>query len=314
MITYFGSQKIDAQYPSLTVVAIGNFDGVHLGHQAVLQQAKEHAKRLALKTTVFTFSPHPTLELRPETPLKLLMTYEEKRNQLEKLGVDYCVEEPFNASFAATSAHEFFFEILKNRLHAKVIMVGEDFAFGRKREGTLQLLQQYCEQTDTELYFMKPVMVQGESVSSSRIREKLNKGDLQQARELLGGAFFYRGEVIHGDKRGRTIGFPTANMKCEEKFPLLPGVYATTVFWQQKEYKSVTNIGTRPTFHDAENVKQIPLRIETHILNENFELYGETLEVRFHARLREERKFNSIDELKMQIHNDTILALKLLSF
>ncbi len=309
MRTYFGSDRIDTQYPAHAVVAVGNFDGVHLGHQAILREAQAHAARLGLKTTVFTFSPHPTFELRPETPLKLLMTYEEKRLQLEKLGVDFCVEETFDNAFAKTSAHDFFFEILKNRLHAKVIMVGEGFAFGHKREGTDEMLRKFCEQTQTELHLMKPVQVSGELVSSSKIREELNRGDLKKAQALLGRPFFYRGEVIHGDKRGRTIGFPTANMKCEEKFPLLPGVYATTVFWRNQEFKSVTNIGKRPTFQtESQNLNLIPLRIETHILNENFELYGEWLELRFHERLREERKFNSIDELKAQIESDIILA------
>lgn len=314
MKTYLGTRKIDAHYPAQAVVAIGNFDGVHLGHQFILNKAKEYAEKLQIPTCIFTFNPHPTLELRPLASLKLLMTYEEKRHQLEKFGIDVCVEEPFDHDFATTSAHDFFFEILKNRLHAKVIIVGEDFAFGHKREGSIEVLKEYCRQTDTILELIQPVIVDGSPVSSSRIRDELAKGSLDSVEKLLGNAFFYRGEIIHGDKRGRTIGFPTANMRCEEKFPLMPGVYATSVFWRDQVFASVTNIGKRPTFHqDEPNLNLIPLRIETHILDQTFDLYGEILEVRFHHRLREEKKFSSIDELKQQIQSDVNLAKSLLS-
>jgi riboflavin kinase/FMN adenylyltransferase len=313
MKTYFGSRTIDTQYPTEAVVAIGNFDGVHVGHQSILSRALEYSAKLNLPTVVFTFNPHPTLELRPLASLKLLMTYEEKRHQLEKFGIDFVVEEPFDQVFATTTAHEFFFEILKNRLHAKVVIVGEDFAFGHKREGTIDLLRKYAAETHTVVELMKPVLVDGAPVSSSRIRDELGKGSLDQVERLLGKPFFYRGEIIHGDKRGRTIGFPTANMRCEEKFPLLPGVYATSVFWRNQVFASVTNIGNRPTFHQDElNMHTIPLRIETHLLDQNFDLYGEILEVRFHRRLRDEKKFSSIDELKAQIQADVILAKSIL--
>ena len=308
MKTYLGSGKIDSQYPQDTVVAIGNFDGVHVGHQMILEKAKAHAAQLKVPVTVFTFNPHPTIELRPQAPLKLLMTYAEKRLQLERCGVDFCVEEPFDQAFAATTAHDFFFEILKNRLHAKVIIVGRDFAFGHKREGSLKTLEDYCLQSSTVLEVVEPVLIDHDPVSSSRIRDELAMGDLVGAEELLGRPFFYRGEVVHGDKRGRTLGFPTANMRCEEKFPLMPGVYATSVFWRDRVYPSVTNIGKSPTFHQSENLALIPLRIETHLLHQNLELYGEILEVRFHDRLREEKKFSSVEELKAQIKADSELA------
>ena len=145
MHTYFSSHDTESSesgYPPETVVAIGNFDGVHLGHQSILGQAKEQGRRLGLPVVIFTFKPHPTLELRPQSPMKLLMTYEEKRHQLAERGIDFCVEEPFNAAFASTSAHDFFYEILIKRLHAKALIVGNDFAFGRKREGTIDLLKE----------------------------------------------------------------------------------------------------------------------------------------------------------------------------
>jgi riboflavin kinase/FMN adenylyltransferase len=306
MKTYFGSNHLDATYPARAVVAIGNFDGVHLGHQEIIIKARTLADQLACAMVCLTFSPHPTLELRPETPLRLLMTYDEKRRTLQKYQVAFCVEERFDTAFAELSARDFFQEILINRLHAVGVIVGEDFAFGCKREGNLKTLQDYCDQSQVKLEVVVPVLIAGEAVSSSRIRNALFQGKVELAAGLLGRPFAYRGEVVHGDKRGRTIGFPTANMKCEEKFPLKPGVYATSVIWREVEYPSVTNIGTRPTFDATE------LKIETHILDQSIELYGEVLEVRFHFSIRTEKKFSSIEELKSQIHADTILAKSLL--
>jgi riboflavin kinase/FMN adenylyltransferase len=314
MKTYFGSANLDDQYPPQVVVAIGNFDGVHKGHQEILARARAHAKRLKVPVVAFTFNPHPTLELRPQSPMKLLMTYAEKRLQLEKYGADVCVEESFDRAFADTPAYDFFFEILIKRLHAVAIVVGQDFAFGNRREGTLFTMRDYCTQAKVELDVVSPVILEGQVVSSSRVRELLANGELKKAEELLGHPFFYRGEIVHGDKRGRTIGFPTANMSCEEKFPLQNGVYATSVFWRGKTYRSVTNIGTRPTFQtEGQNISLIPIKIETHILNETFDLYGEILEVRFHARLREEKKFDSINALIAQIQSDVKLAESILS-
>lgn len=315
MKTFFSSKTISqsSEYPSEAVVAIGNFDGVHLGHQEILRRARKHAGRLGCPVTVFTFNPHPTLELRPESTLRLLMTYAEKRHQLEKLGVEFCVEEPFDADFAATSAHDFFFEILIQRLNAKALVVGADFAFGRKREGNTDLLKKWCADSGLELELVEPLKIDGQPVSSSKIRELLQELKLGQAERLLGHPFFYRGEIVHGDKRGRTIGFPTANMVCEEKFPLPIGVYATSVVWRGREYPSVTNIGRRPTFQTETNVNRIPLRIETHVLDQTFDLYGETLEVRFYQQLRDERKFDGIEALKRQIESDVILARQVLS-
>lgn len=315
MRTYFSSLETLAPgsgYPPECVVAIGNFDGVHLGHQSILNLAKEYGKRFQLPVVVYTFHPHPTLELRPQSPMKLLMTYEEKRSQIALLGIEDFVEEPFDSEFASTTAEQFFHEILVRRLHAKVLIVGKDFAFGRKREGDTALLEKKCREAGIVLELASPVVLDGKVVSSTLIREALSQGNLKEAEKFLGRPFFYRGEVIHGDKRGRTIGFPTANMKCEEKFPLLPGVYATSVYWRNQTFPSVTNIGKRPTFQGGQELSTIPLKIETHLLNQNFELYGEILEVRFHHRIRDEKKFSSVDELKTQIQSDVNLAKKLL--
>lgn len=317
MQTFFGSEQAAAAskngtFPAKTVVVIGNFDGVHLGHQALLNVASQKSEAFGAPVCVYTFNPHPTVELRPQANLKLLMTYEEKRQQLAKLGVPFCVEEKFNADFAATSAADFLEKILVGRLNAKAVVVGSDFSFGSMRRGNLELLNQYCQERGVELNVVPPFLVNGAPVSSSRIRDSLQAGDLMQSQKLLGRPFFYCGEVVHGEKRGRAIGFPTANMKCEEKFPLPPGVYVSSVFWRNEIFPSVTNIGKRPTFQSESELPTIPLRIETHILDQNFDLYGEVLEVRFLKRLREERKFLSITELKAQIESDILLAREFL--
>ncbi len=230
------------------------------------------------------------------------MTYAEKRELIATLGVDRCVEERFTLEFSRTTAGDFFRDILLGRLHARVIVVGTNFNFGRNREGSTRSLEEACRTAGVTLEAVPPLEWQGEPVSSSRIREALSAGDVRTAGQMFGRSFFYRAEVVHGDKRGRTIGFPTANMKCAEKFPLRPGVYASSILWRDVEYPSVTNIGTRPTFDASE------LKIETHILDRDFDLYGEWLEVRFHERIRDERKFSSIIELKQQIASDVILA------
>ena len=302
MITHFGSFSLPRDFPPACVVALGNFDGVHLGHQAILRRARQHADRLGIPVVCYTFQPHPTLELKPQSPLKLLMTYEEKREWIAHLGVDRCVEERFTLEFSKTKAEEFFKEILVGRLHARVVVVGTNFNFGRNREGSTRSLDENCRAAGVILEAVPPLEWEGQPVSSSRIREALSQGDVRTAGRMLGRSFFYRAEVVHGDKRGRTIGFPTANMRCAEKFPLKPGVYASSIVWRGVEYRSVTNIGTRPTFDSTE------LKIETHVLDRDFDLYGEQLEVRFHERIRDERKFSSVEELKQQIASDVILA------
>ncbi|MBU6153509.1 MAG: bifunctional riboflavin kinase/FAD synthetase [Bdellovibrionales bacterium] len=306
MKTISGSSQSNNEFTDGSVVAIGNFDGIHLGHQSILAEAKGHAEKLGLPLVVYTFNPHPTLELKPQSNLKLLMTYEEKKEFLARYGADFCVEERFDLSFAALSAGDFFEKILCQALHARVIVVGDNFTFGRKREGSISVLREFCHDASIKLCALPPVEWENGVISSSRIREALGLGQVSDAALMLGRPFFYRSEVIHGDKRGRTIGFPTANMKCKEKFPLKTGVYATSVLWRGAVYPSVTNVGVRPTFG------ALDLRVETHILDQTLELYGELLEVRFHEHIREERKFSSIEELKGQISSDTILARKLL--
>lgn len=289
---------------------LGNFDGVHRGHQKLYGLARAAAADRNLPVTALTFRPHPTEHFKPESNLKLLMTYDEKIESLGKIGVDRVVEIPFNQDLASVSAQEFYERILKKELRAEVVVVGTDFRFGTGRQGTSQLLQDWCQRDGLQLIVAPELMDGGVPISSSRIRSLLLANNVEEAARLLGRPFFYRGEVIHGDKRGRTIGFPTANMRCAEKFPLASGVYVTTTLWRGASFLSVTNIGTRPTFSaEGSRSGEIPIRIETHVLDHTeLELYGEHLEVQFVAHLRPEKKFTGVGELVEQIHADVAAA------
>ena len=297
------------------VVTIGNFDGVHLGHQKIIEIALEKARRKGGHCVAYTFRPHPQVALRPGIPLHLLSTYDEKLELLESLGVDFIIEEPFNREFSTTEPERFFKDILLGRIGVESIVVGYDFAFGKERHGHLETLSSFCHSSGVELTVVQPQKVQtcgqDQVVSSSKIRQLLLAGEVNSAKALLGRSFSYRGWVIPGESRGRKLGFPTANMKLENKMALPFGVYATWAMVDGKRYPSVTHIGVRPTFQ-IEGSMPTPL-IETHLLNETLELYGKNLVVLFEQRIRGEIKFSGIDQLKGQISTDLKKAAQLLN-
>jgi riboflavin kinase/FMN adenylyltransferase len=304
------------------VVTIGNFDGVHRGHQRIISMAIQQARGLQGTAVAFTFRPHPQVALRPEKAPPLLMTYDEKLELLAEQGVDLILEQPFSREFSTSAPETFFNEVLLRRLNASSIVVGYDFAFGKGREGHLEALSDFCQRSGVKLTVVEPQRFEGEVVSSSRIRTLLSGGQVLQASRLLGRPFFYRGVVIKGDARGRKLGFPTANLRLENKIALPNGVYATVSRirdargnWLESEsfIPSVTNIGVRPTFtisaaQQAPMEGEFPALIETHLLGRSLDLYGLTLEVRFLERLREERKFDGLEALKSQIARDAEAA------
>lgn len=286
------------------VLTIGNFDGVHVGHQAIMKLTIEKARARKGEAIAFTFRPHPQIALRPEANIPLINTYDEKLELLSALDLDRIVEQPFSREFSTTTPEQFFHEMLHKRLGAEAIVVGYDFAFGRGREGSLEALGELCRQAGVELTVVPAMRVtvgdQAEVVSSSRIRQHLLAGEVDFAAQLMGRPFFYRGVVIRGEGRGRKIGFPTANLQLDQKLHLPNGVYATEAYYQGRKYASVTNIGVRPTFHaDA----SAPL-IETHLIDTFADLYGGALEIRFVKRLRAEKKFSGVEELTAQISKD----------
>lgn len=297
---------------SKSVVCIGNFDGVHLGHRALVERARERATVLGAQTLAFTFKPHPQIALKPGTPLSLLSTYDEKLELLQSLGVDLIIEEPFGRQFSTTEPEQFFSETLIGRLNAAAIVVGYDFAFGRERQGHLEQLQAFCAASGVELDVVPPQRLEGEVISSSQIRKHLSVGEVARANGLLGRPFSYAGVVVRGEGRGRLLGFPTANLKLENKLTLPYGVYATRAVRDDRSFVSVTNVGVRPTFAAPAGAAlqgtELPALVEAHLLDVTLDLYGSVLKVEFFEMLRPERKFAGVDALKAQIALDAKAA------
>lgn len=304
-----------------TAVAIGKFDGIHLGHKALLREITD-AKKNGLKAAVFTFYPLPavvfgqrengTSEKLPETSGKIpsqfqsLSTREEKRNYLERAGIDYLVEYPLNLTTAAIEPADYITSILVERMHAKLIVAGPDLSFGNQGKGNFALLRQYAEKYHFEARMIEKVGVGGRDISSSRVREAVERGDMKTARECLGGWYHVEGIVRHGTEIGRTLGFPTLNL-VPEKEKLLPpfGVYYSLVEIESKQYPAVTNIGRKPTVHDGEDVT-----VETYVFHYQGQAYGLPVRVELMEYARPERKFSGKDELMGQIAEDVKRAEK----
>lgn len=290
---------------SQSVVTIGNFDGVHLGHQEILSQAKIVAERKGLRCLVFTFFPHPCSVLKSDFLPSLLSTQFEKNNFLKKLGADQIIEQVFDLDFASLSAEDFFNSILLNQLKAETLVVGYDFAFGKARSGTLDLLKKLCKKKKVNLMVVPPCKNGSIIISSSKIRELLLCGEIEIANDFLGRFFSYQGTVVKGKGRGKLLGFPTANLEWEEKLVLPYGVYATYTTINQVRYLSVTNIGVRPTFvHSLENKNGNPLVIETHLIDASCDLYDKILLIEFVSFIRKEIKFSDKKDLVQQIQKD----------
>jgi len=270
------------------VVAVGSFDGVHLGHQHLLHQALSEARARRLPLLVYTFDPPTKVFTRGEG---FLMDLEEKVEALKSLGVELILAVPFNEEFAKRSA-EAFLEDLR-ALEAEVLYVGEDFRFGQGRSGTLEALERVAPVRVVPL-----LELGGEAVKSSRIRELLKRGLVEEARHLLGRPYTAYGVVVEGDKMGQKLGFPTANLAVHPLKVLPPGVYAVEAEGTFGRYRGVANVGLRPTLGGGER------RLEVHLLGFWGDLYGEEMRVRFLRRLREERGFPSLEDLKAQIARD----------
>jgi riboflavin kinase/FMN adenylyltransferase len=264
-------------------VAIGTFDGVHLGHREVIRGMD----------TVLTFDPHPLAVIAPHALPKLLQTFPLKRDLIAGLGVDELVVIPFNRSFAEHSAEEFVEEVLVKRLDASHVSVGENFRFGKGAKGDAAFLS---SRPEFETRVVPLVEVAGETVSSSHVRGLVAAGDVRAASEFLGGPFMFEGEVVHGDKRGRTLGMPTANLVPDDRLAVPGhGVYAG---WAQG-HPAAINVGVRPTFQTGRG-----LLIEAYLLDFDGDLYGHTLRIAFLERLRGEKRFESVDELVAQMKLD----------
>ena len=279
-------------------LAIGNFDGMHLGHQALLHQLCEHAAAKNLTPAVMTFEPHPREFFAPLNAPARLCNLREKLEYFQSAGIRKVLVCAFNKSFASISAPDFL-TMLRDKLNANTILVGEDFKFGAQRAGTVTDFK--ANQFD--LISMPRVDFNSERVSSTRVRDALFSGNLALAAQLLGRNYSVSGKVVHGAKRGRELGFPTANIHMRHERPALTGVYAVKL----DGLNSVANLGVRPTF--KQGVAGVPkLLLEVHILDFNGDLYGRHVHVEFLHKIREEMKFDSLDALKAQIASDIVTA------
>ncbi|HPG41002.1 MAG TPA: bifunctional riboflavin kinase/FAD synthetase [bacterium] len=298
-------------YPHVeSVITVGTFDGIHKGHQSIINKLIARAKNSNCKSTLVTFEPHPGLVVgnRGLLPLDLLTTIEEKIDILEQMGLDRFLVTNFTQSVASLSADEFIKNILLQKLNMKQIVIGYDHSFGKDRQGNIELLVKYGKEYNFSVDAIEPVKINDDIVSSTKIRKYLHDGDVAKANELMGRNYSIRGQVIKGDGRGKKLGFPTANIRCFSQYKLVPkvGVYATKIKVDGMIHDSVTYIGTRPTFNLSKKV------IEVNIDNFDRELYDQEVELYFVQFIRDDVKFASVAELVPQIESDKKNAIKIL--
>lgn len=311
METYYGSDKLGGRARGC-VMTIGNFDGLHLGHRALLDAVVERARALGRPAAVFTFDRHPRRVLQPELHLPRLMSLAQMEHGLGEAGIDLLIVEPFTRELAELDPAQFVEQVLVARIAPAEVFVGRDFRFGHGRSGSDETLRSMLPASGVRVSVISQVLVEGQDVSSTRIRRLLEQGQVDEVGRCLGRPYAIWGRVVEGDRRGRTLGFPTANLAPENELIPARGVYATVV--QRIEdgapgatlYPAVTNVGTRPTFEPGR------LLVESHLLDFEGDLYGQRISVSFQARIRDERRFSGADELREQIRRDATSARALL--
>ena len=289
-----------------TVLTIGTFDGVHLGHQKIVERVVTTARQEGLLATVFTFFPHPRMVVQHDKGLKLIHTLEEKKQLLQQLGVDLLVVQPFNEAFAQLTAEEFVSTILVEHLNVKKVIIGYDHRFGRNRTANIDDMRLFGEKYGFAVEEISVQEVDEVSVSSTKIREALNKGDVTTAEHYLGTPYSLTGTVVHGLKLGRTLGYPTANIQVTEEYKLIPkdGVYAVYSYIDGRKVYGMMSIGKNPTIEGK------GASIEVYFFDFNGDLYDQKLTIEFVQYLREEQKFDTIDLLKKQLQDDETAARK----
>jgi riboflavin kinase/FMN adenylyltransferase len=288
--------------PQGGVAAIGNFDAIHLGHRVLLEQAAARAAELAVPAMVITFDPHPGAILRPELPTPIrLNTQEQKERLLEELGISILLVVRFTPELARTPAAQFVRDFLGTRLKPRALFVGSGFRFGHARQGDLALLQELGGELGFTALGVPEVLYRGERISTSRIRQSIAEGRMDEAKEMLGRPYSVTGVIVRGDRMGQKLGWPTINLAADNKLMPADGVYASRVFFPSypATFDSVTNIGTRPTVY--ENYQRV---VESHILDFSANVYKQRVELAFYKRLREERIFPTVMDLSTQIRRD----------
>jgi riboflavin kinase/FMN adenylyltransferase len=299
-------KNFEAKNPVLT---IGTFDGVHLGHRKIINRLQTIARNIGGESVIFTFDPHPRKVVAPsETNLRLLTTLDEKIQLFETSGIDHLIIFPFTKAFAQLSYAQFVEQILVGQIHTKHLVVGYDHKFGKNREGDFEFLKNCAGKFGFSVEKLDVLLMNESNVSSTKIREAIQKGDFDTANTYLGYPFTLNGTVVAGQQLGRQIQFPTANIEASNPDKIIPGygVYAVKVKIQEKTFRGMLNIGNRPTVnHNADNRS-----IEVHILDFDADIYKQPIEIRFYHKLREEQKFASIDALKAQLSLDKEATIK----
>jgi len=293
-------KQSDTSLLHISALAIGIFDGVHLGHQKIIKYLNQTAAKKKLPSAILTFHPHPN-DILGKDVIKMLQTIEQRIQEIQKLGIDMIWIIPFTKEFASLSRDEFLQQILVKKSKAKEIIVGENFYFGKNREGDINYLRKAGRDYKFNVHSIAPVKKDGEIISSSRIRFDLEHDDLKHANLFLGRPYEITGTVIKGSSRGKKLGFPTANILTEND--IVPqGVYITSSYLDHDQYPSVTNIGVNPTFN------QTGIQVETHLIDFKGDIYSRKINIRFLEKIRNEKKFDSYEELSLQIEKDIKMA------
>ncbi|MDC1455942.1 bifunctional riboflavin kinase/FAD synthetase [Flavobacteriaceae bacterium] len=285
-----------------TILTIGTFDGVHLGHQKVLERLTKEAKNNNLKSTVLTFFPHPRTVLNPNKPLKLINSVNERTDLLSKSKIDNLIIHPFDKSFSELDPEKYVLEILVKKLKAKIILIGYDHKFGKNRTADINVLKMYGEKYAFKVIEIKAEEISNIAISSTKIRKAISEGDISTAKEYLGYDVTLSGRIVHGKSIGRTIGFPTANVEVSEEYKLLPknGVYLIQSIINKKQVFGMMNIGVKPTLIESSKT------IEINFFDFEGDLYDRNIRVNIKQFIRDEIKFESLELLKSQIQKDKI--------
>tara|TARA_B100001063_G_scaffold247385_2_gene294054 strand:- start:27926 stop:28858 length:933 start_codon:yes stop_codon:yes gene_type:complete len=292
------------------VVTTGTFDGVHIGHRTILNRLIEVAKKMKGESVLLTFYPHPRMVLQEDAELRLLNTIDEKTQLLEKAGIDHLIIHPFTKEFSRTTSLEFVRDLLVNQIGTKKLVIGYDHHFGRNREGSFEHLKEYGPVYGFEVEEIPAQDIDDVNVSSTKIRKALVAGDVKTANNYLGHNFQLNGVVVHGNKVGRELGYPTANIDLQNKYKLIPaeGIYAVKVRLKDESYNGMLNIGRRPTINSGNG----EVSIEVNIFDFKKEIYGEKIQLELIERIRDEKKFDSKDELIAEMQKDQVKCERIL--
>ena len=300
------SNLFEIKLSKSTIATIGTFDGIHIGHQKILNSLARFAKENSLKSVVITFDPHPRKIINKKNSIELINTIEEKKEKLKTLGIDYLIVQKFDQKFSETEANKFV-EILKNNINIEKLIVGYDHRFGKNRNADINNLKKYGKELNFEVIEIDALEIEEVNISSTKIRSAIKDGNIRLANSYLGYNFFLSGEVVKGYSRGKKLGFPTANLKIDED-KIIPknGVYLVKSKIDHQDIYGMMNIGYNPTFNNKSK------KIETHFFNLNKNLYGKIIKIELLEYIREEKRFETVDDLIQRLKLDRVKCLKLI--